>query len=111
MVVLAAAVDRGAAEARGLGQAPDHLRDPDCALLLQLEEVPDALRQHDALELRGLRLGVVLRRDARRLERVAVDVLPDRLGSKRVIQRRFNVSVPRARVPRKAPTLRDRSER
>ena len=33
------------------------------------------------------------------------------LGRKRVIQRRFNVSVPRARVPGKAPTLRDRSER
>ena len=33
------------------------------------------------------------------------------LGSKREIQRRFNVSVPRARVPEKASTLRDRSER
>ena len=33
------------------------------------------------------------------------------LGSKRVIQRRFNMSVPRARVPEKASTLRDRSER
>ena len=32
-------------------------------------------------------------------------------GSKRVIQRRFNVSVPRARVPETAPTLRERSER
>ena len=30
---------------------------------------------------------------------------------KRVIQRRFNVSVPRARVPEKASTLRERSER
>ena len=35
----------------------------------------------------------------------------DDLGSTRVIQRRFNVSVPRARVPEKASTLRDRSER
>ena len=35
----------------------------------------------------------------------------DGLGSKRVIQRRFNVSVPRARVPEKASKLRDRSER
>ena len=34
-----------------------------------------------------------------------------RLGRKRVIQRRFNVSVPRARVPKKASTLRGRSER
>ena len=33
------------------------------------------------------------------------------LGSTRVIQRRFNVSVPRARVPGKASTLRDRSKR
>ena len=32
-------------------------------------------------------------------------------GRKRVIQRRFNVSVPRARVPEKASTLRERSER
>ena len=34
-----------------------------------------------------------------------------RMGSKRVIQRRFNVSVSRARVPETAPTLRERSER
>ena len=34
-----------------------------------------------------------------------------RLGSKRVIQRRFNMSVPRARVPEKASTLRGRSKR
>ena len=32
-------------------------------------------------------------------------------GSKRVIQRRFNVSVPRARVSETAPALRERSER
>jgi hypothetical protein len=32
-------------------------------------------------------------------------------GGKRVIQRRFNVSVPRARVSETAPTLRGRSER
>ena len=31
-------------------------------------------------------------------------------GGKRVIQRRFNVSVPRARVSETAPTLRERSE-
>ena len=34
-----------------------------------------------------------------------------RMGSKRVIQRRFNVSVSRARVLEKVSTLRDRSER
>ena len=33
-----------------------------------------------------------------------------RLGGKRVMQRRFNVSVPRARVPGKASTLRGRSK-
>ena len=33
------------------------------------------------------------------------------LGSTRVIQCRFNVSVPRARVPEKASTRRGRSER
>ena len=35
----------------------------------------------------------------------------DDLGRTREIQRRFNMSVPRARVPEKASTLRDRSER
>jgi hypothetical protein len=33
------------------------------------------------------------------------------LGRTRVIQRRFNVSVPRARVPKKQSTLRERSKR
>ena len=42
---------------------------------------------------------------------LAVERRGDRLGRTRVIQRRFNVSVPRARVPEKASTLRDRSER
>ena len=35
----------------------------------------------------------------------------DAQGRKRAIQFRFNVSVPRARVPEKASMLRDRSER
>ena len=43
--------------------------------------------------------------------RQARDLDDERLGSKSVIQRRFNVSVPRARVPEKASTLRDQSER
>jgi hypothetical protein len=43
---------------------------------------------------------------------VRVARLRDRgLGRKRVIQVRFNMSVPRARVPEKASMLRDRSER
>ena len=37
--------------------------------------------------------------------------LGDGQGRKRVIQRRFNVSVPRARVSETAPALRERSER
>jgi hypothetical protein len=48
----------------------------------------------------------VLPREAR-----ARDEREERLGRTGVIQRRFNVSVPRARVPGKASTLRDRSER
>ena len=43
-------------------------------------------------------------------ERGLEDVRGD-LGSTSVIQRRFNVSVPRARVSKTAPTLRERSER
>ena len=39
------------------------------------------------------------------------DESDERLGSKRVIQRRFNVSVPPARIPNKTSTRRDRSER
>ena len=42
---------------------------------------------------------------------VAIVVFGGGQGRKRVIQRRFNVSVPRARVPEKSSTLRDRSER
>ena len=82
----------------------------------------------DALEVRGVGahgvldvdgrlavdgLGVLLEHlalalDGRlvRLERVAED-----LGRTREIQRRFNVSVPRARVTENTSTLRDRSER
>ena len=44
-------------------------------------------------------------------ERAAREELLEDLGRKRVIQVLFNVSVPRARVPKKACTLRDRSER
>ena len=58
-----------------------------------------AVDEDDAEGRRRVRRG---RRDLARVER---------LGSTRVIQRRFNVSVPRARVPTKASTLRGRSER
>jgi len=44
-------------------------------------------------------------------ERARVAAVRRGLGSTRVIRRRFNVSVPRARVPDKASALRDRSER
>ena len=79
-----------------------------------------ALGQHDPrvpghARLRGQRERHVGRHDAelagavRRPRDAEADV--ERLGRTRVIQRRFNVSVPRARVPGKASTLRDRSER
>ena len=42
---------------------------------------------------------------------LALTEMPRDQGRTRVIQRRFNVSVPRARVLEKASTLRDRSER
>ena len=67
--------------------------------------------------LAGALEAVRRRRDdaaARRAEGVAeaqAAALRVDLGRKRVIQRRFNVSVPRARVTRKTSTLRDRSER
>jgi predicted RNA methylase len=61
-------------------------------------------------------VGLAAWNGARFLERhPAADVSVRRVrwgqGRTRVIQRRFNVSVPRARVSETAPTLRDRSER
>jgi len=56
----------------------------------------------------GARVRLDLAGDARRL---LGEPLDERPGQQREIQRRFNVSVPRARVPEKAPTRRDRSER
>jgi hypothetical protein len=57
------------------------------------------------LDERRQRAAVVPRLRPRVEERARV-----RQGRKRVIQRRFNVSVPRARVPEKASTRRERSE-
>ena len=51
------------------------------------------------------------RRSLRRYDRSSVDTPAKNLGGKRVIQRRFSVSVPRARVPGKASARRARSER
>ena len=61
--------------------------------------------QHAHERVDGHARVVVLARGGRRRARRAV------LGRKRVIQVRFNLSVPRARVPEKASMLRDRSER
>ena len=77
--------------------------------------------------LRGLEGGEVGARPGRRREGVDPEGRGDgrvvaaaerravqreaRLGRKRVIQVLFNMSVPRARGPEKASTLRDRSER
>jgi predicted nucleic acid-binding Zn ribbon protein len=49
--------------------------------------------------------------DVRRCSLVCREYAVADLGRKRVIQRRFNLSVPRARVPETAPKLRERSER
>ena len=81
-------------EARGLELA-GHLGD------LELDGVQIRQRLAEGRAVRRVGRGDVERRLAD----------AQRLGSKRVIQRRFNVSVPRARVPEKAPTRRDRSER
>ena len=70
--------------------------------LAQHQEVPR--RRHDVLRLHHLQRP----RDGHDARRARPQ--RDEQGRKRVIQRRFNVSVPRARVPEKAPTVRDRSE-
>ena len=62
-----------------------------------------------ALEAVEHLLGDVLLVHVDRHERL--DLLPVHLGSTRVIQRRLNVSVPRARVTRNTSTRRGRSER
>ena len=49
--------------------------------------------------------------EARALEEAERDAVVAGLGSKRVIQRRFNLAVPRARVRETTLRLRDRSER
>ena len=92
---------------RGLGARAVRVRGRDLVLLLvrRVERragveraEADALADDDAA---ALRRGVLERR-----ERLRAD-----LGGTRVIRRRFNVSVPRARVPEQAPRLRGRSER
>ena len=69
-----------------------------------LRELGDARRRRGPGQLRVHRVG----QDGRRLGH---GVARERLGRKRVIQVRFNVSVPRARVPEKSSTLRGRSKR
>ena len=80
--------------------APQPLRDP-----APLEGRGPAPRVGHGQPHAVARHAVGRHRAPRRLE-----LLAD-LGSKRVIQRRFNVSVPRARNLPKASMLRDRSER
>ena len=71
----------------------------------------EVARRPGPLRLAHERLALLdeVRVELRERGRVALD--GPRLGSKRVIQRRFNVSGPRRRVPKKASTLRDRSKR
>ena len=80
----------------------------------------DGLAVDDVGEGHGVRRPPPERRaPVRDLEDLALERAPvgrealeaERLGRKRVIQRRFNVSVPRTRVPEKASMLRGRSER
>ena len=70
-------------------------------------------RAREARARRGAARGLRARADAARGPRRGVRRPPaGRVRShKRVIQRRFNMSVPRARVPETASTLRERSER
>ena len=85
------------------------------------EEVDEALVEDaddDALGPRGVRQGaeeVEGRPHAERLSHGRDEahrrVVLRRLGRKRVIRRRFNVDVPRARIPERTSTLRNRSER
>ena len=69
-------------------------------------QIPRALDQRPAQQDLAVRY-----RDRRQARERRADVADLRLGRTREIQRRFNVSVPRARVPEKASALRDRSER
>ena len=55
-------------------------------------------------------LGSVRLREEERFD-AATELARSRTGRERVVRRRFNVSLPRARVPEKASTLRERSER
>ena len=81
------------------------------ALQLRLVELEDAGGLAvAALEAASRELAVAPRVEARVLRRGDA-ALDGRLGRKRVIQRRFNVAVPRARVPKKDVHVRDRSER
>ena len=95
-----------------LASFPAVSRDEARAGVATFEKSPSYARFPDALALArhlvpGVHLVVVLRDPVDR----AYSAYCHHQGSKRVIQRRFNVSFLRARVPEKAPTLRKRSER
>ena len=86
---------------------PGPRRPRGVALVLDVgRQVPRQRLEQAVRERRARRLDDQQPVERRRVAPRVVD-----LGSTRVIQRRFNVSVPRAIVPEKASTLRDRSER
>jgi hypothetical protein len=100
-----------------------HLVDEPRGLLHQMPPLegprdgpaPDAPRAADERHLPRVE-HVLVDVHAARVARLRVHVLDDvrrvdDLGGTREMQRRFDVSVPRARVPEKASTRRDRSER
>ena len=82
-----------------------------------VEELVEARRREGEEARLALGLGRELAEDGLEAADVHGDVVAEGvvrladLGRKRVIQRRFNVAVPRARVPKKDVHVRDRSER
>ena len=113
----------GVKELRGLGLSPDvivcraadELEDGTRSKLGIFCHVPAShvLSVHDVANIYHVPL-LLLEQGMDEILRVSLELTRDcgmPQGSKRVLQRRFNMSVPRARVPEKASTRRERSER
>jgi CTP synthase len=113
----------GVKELRGLGLSPDvivcraadELEDGTRSKLGIFCHVPAShvLSVHDVANIYHVPL-LLLEQGMDEILRVSLELTRDcgmAQGSKRVIQLRFNMSVPRARVPEKASTRRERSER
>ena len=94
-------------------QPQDQLLVGEGALGAKVRHGPQPALHEQDVDGVAVRARLELVRDlGRQAPRVAAVVgRRERLGRTRVIQRRFNVSVPRARVTKNTSTLRDRSER